>query len=208
MTDGEEKFLDKAYSLNGPEDTNNFYDDWAATYEKEIRENGYATPERCAKALKSLADDLNAPVLDLGCGTGLGGEALKAEGFTTLDGTDFSKEMLAYAEKKPGLYRKLTLGDLNTPIPATPGDYTHMTAVGVLATDHAPPETIDQIIPLLPSGGCFVFSLNDHTLKDPNFERKVNALPAAGTVTIAFREYGPHLPGHGLQALVYGLRKV
>ncbi|MDH3453013.1 MAG: methyltransferase domain-containing protein, partial [Gammaproteobacteria bacterium] len=91
--------------------------------------NGYVTPGRCAQALADLAPDKSAPLLDLGCGTGLSGEALRAAGFATLDGTDFSEEMLTLARAKPGLYRNLILGDLNNPLPGAPGDYANVAAV-------------------------------------------------------------------------------
>ena len=75
---GEHKgYLDSAYAVEDAESTRNLYQDWAATYEQEVRANGYVTPTRCAHALANLAADKRAPLLDLGCGTGLSGEALK-----------------------------------------------------------------------------------------------------------------------------------
>ena len=207
MGDQDKGFLDNAYTVETPEQTKAFYNDWAATYEAEIKANGYATPTRCAEALAALASDKTAPVLDLGCGTGLSGEALRAAGFTAIDGTDFSEEMLAHADRKPGLYRELTRGDLTRPLPAEPGQYTHVAAIGVFSPSHAPAAMVDRVLELLPSGGLFVFSLNDHTLEDPSYEERVDAAAADGTADVVFREYGEHLPGHGLKALVYVLRK-
>jgi predicted TPR repeat methyltransferase len=207
MADQPKGFLDNAYTVETPDQTKAFYNDWAETYEAEIKANGYATPTRCAAALAALAPDNSVPVLDLGCGTGLSGEALRAAGFSTIDGTDFSEEMLAHAEGKPGLYRKLTRGDLNRPLPAEPGQYTHVAAIGVFSPSHAPAAMIDRVLEVLPAGGLFTFSLNDHTLEDPSFEARVTAVAAAGTAEVVFREYGAHLPGHGLKALIYVLRK-
>jgi predicted TPR repeat methyltransferase len=206
---GERKggFLDKAYDVADSEATKNLYDDWAATYEQEIKANGYATPERCAKALAAQVADRTAPLLDLGCGTGLSGEAFRAAGFTTIDGTDFSREMLERARGKANLYRKLMLGDLNNPIPAKAGEYAQAAAVGVFSPSHAPAEMIETVLDLLPPGGCFVFSLNDHALAEPSYRQTIDRLAREGKAELVFDEYGDHLPKTGIKSSVCVLRK-
>ncbi|MEK6204583.1 MAG: methyltransferase type 11, partial [Amylibacter sp.] len=72
--------LSRAYDLSSVDETQKFYSDWAATYDAEILENGYATPERCAKALAGFAPEQDFAVLDIGCGTGLSGKYLAAAG--------------------------------------------------------------------------------------------------------------------------------
>lgn len=203
-----EKFLDKAYGLEGPASTRTFYDDWAATYDAEIRENGYATPRRCAEALAAHVSDRTAPVLDLGCGTGLGGIALRAAGFTTIDGSEPSAQMLAEARKLDGVYRTLVATDPATPLPFAHGTYAHVFASGVISPQHAPAETVDAILAMLPPGGCLVFSLNDHAAEDPAFPGKVAEVVANGSAEKLLDQHGPHLPGIGLEATVYVLRKV
>ena len=44
------KFFPKAYGLKTQEDINNLYDDWAETYDIEVKENGYVSPTRTALA--------------------------------------------------------------------------------------------------------------------------------------------------------------
>ena len=48
------KFLDEVYSLKNESETIAFYREWSDSYDKELFENGYATPLRCAKALESI----------------------------------------------------------------------------------------------------------------------------------------------------------
>ena len=201
-------FLDRAYDLDDAEKTRAFYEEWAATYEAETLANGYVTPGRCAAALAACATAKSAPLLDLGCGTGLSGLAFRDAGFTCIDGSDFSEEMLACARTKQGVYRALVTSDLNDPLPGAPGEYANIAAVGVFSPGHAPPEMIDAVIEKLPAGGCFVFSLNDHTLEIPGYEAHIDAMVDDGRARIAFREYGDHLPKRDLGAVVVVLRRI
>ncbi len=206
MAEETQGFLSRAYGLNSTEKTRAFYQDWAKTYDEEMRVNGYSSPPRTAKAMAACVQDVNAPLLDLGCGTGISGEALRDAGFTTLDGTDLTEEMLLAAETKD-IYRKLTKGDLNQPIPAAPGEYANITAIGVFSPGHAPPEIIRVVVDLLPAKGCFGFSLNDHALEEPGYEALINDLVRDGTIEVAFKDYGEHMPGIGLKSMIYVLRR-
>ncbi|MEM9139460.1 MAG: methyltransferase domain-containing protein [Pseudomonadota bacterium] len=201
------KYLEGVYEMDYSSGTNTLYSEWAASYDEEVSENGYATPRRCAEALAEVAHDRTAPLLDIGCGTGLSGLALKAAGFAVVDGTDVSEEMIEQAKSRQGIYRRIQLTSLDDPFPFQVGDYANMAAIGVFSPGHAPPETMDHVLALLPPGGCFCFSLNDHALADPRYEAKIDQVIAAGTATSAFREHGPHLPGIGLECTVYALRK-
>lgn len=200
-------FLDNAYELDSSDKTREYYRQWARSYDDELKANGYASPARVAAAMAAHVADLTAPILDLGCGTGLSGQALRDQGFTTIDGTDFSQEMLAVAQSKD-LYRATAKGDLNNPIPAAKGDYQNFAAVGVFSPGHAPPEMIPSVVDLLPQHGCLGFTLNDHALEDARYETFISDLAEAGTVEVALKEYGDHLPGIGLKATVYILRKL
>ena len=206
MGDAPKRFLDEVYEMDGPEATRGLYADWAESYDAEVRANGYASPARCAAALADAAQDPSAPVLDLGCGTGLSGEALREAGFTAVDGTDFSAEMMEIARRK-GIYRDLRQGDLTDPIPAEPGAYANVAAIGVFSPGHAPAHLIDDALALLPKHGCLVFTLNDHALEDPSYEGRVRDVVDACGADLVFKEHGAHLPSIGLEATVYVLRK-
>lgn len=199
------RFLDGAYDLPDAATTRAFYDDWAASYDAEIAANGYVTPRRCAEALAATADR-NEPVLDLGCGTGLSGVALAAAGFTTIDGAEPSAEMRARAEAR-GVYRAVHAIEPEIPLPFAAGTFAHVVAAGVISPGHAPPETVDKALEILPTGGCLVFSLNDHALAEPDFAGKADQVVADGQACLLHRNHGPHLPGIGLESTVYVLQK-
>ncbi|MEM7743784.1 MAG: methyltransferase domain-containing protein [Pseudomonadota bacterium] len=197
--------LNTVYELGSAEEAEAFYDNWADGYETELDTAGYVTPNRCATALASFVSDLTEPVLELGCGTGLGGVALKKVGFTTIDGTDLSSEMLGRARTK-GIYRNLEIADLSTSLDQLAGrDYAHIAAIGVFNPNFMPPTALDEILALLPTGGRFVFSLNDHTLAERSFPLHVFELIECRAANLLFKEHGPHLPGTGLESTVYVL---
>ncbi len=192
-------FLGRAYDLSSTQETRALYDEWADGYDAEVAENGYATPARCAEALARHAP-LIEPVLDIGCGTGLSGVALRARGFGAIDGVDPSPGMIARAEAT-GAYR--TLRRIDPDEPFEPGAYRAIAAVGVVGTGAAPPELFDRAWAALPDGGLLCLSLNDHALAIPDFTSRIE--PRRDRVL--FEEYGPHLPGIGMMSRVYVLRK-
>ncbi len=203
MTD---KFLDKAYGARDAASTRELYDDWAASYEAEVAENGYATPGRCAEALKKYIDDQDQPILDFGCGTGLSGLALKLAGFSTIDGLDLSAEMIAQANDK-GAYRTLRQIDADAPLSHPPGEYAAIAAIGVIGAGAAPISVFDTLMKGLGKGGLMVFSFNDHALADKTNEARVNEWTDCGAARLLFREHGPHLPGINLKSNVYVIEK-
>ena len=197
-------FFDHAYGLKTAEETAAHYARFAETYETSMRENGYATPARCAEALREVGVKQDTPVLDIGCGTGLSGEALKSAGYDSLDGTDFASEMLTVARGK-GLYRTLIEGGLDD----LPDDarYGAAVAVGVFSPGHAPASLIDDVLERLEPGGIFVFSLNDHAIAEGSYEGRIHELLDAGGAELLSRDYGEHMPGQNVKAWVLALRR-
>ena len=197
------RFLNTVYDARDAASTRSLYDDWSATYEAEVAENGYATPGRCAAALADVVKDKSTPILDFGCGTGLSGLALRNVGFDTIDGVDLSGDMLGQAERK-GTYRTLRQIEATDPIPE---GYAVYAAIGVIGAGAAPVEVLHNILRALPHEGHFVFSFNDHALEDPINEGAVAEWTDTGAATLVFKEYGAHLPGINLKSNVYILEK-
>ena len=200
-----EKFFDKVYDLGSPEETRDFYDRWSEQYEQDVAGAGYATPGRTARLLAAHTADLTQPILDFGCGTGLSGVALRAAGFTTIDGVDPSAEMLEGARGK-GVYRALTV--IETGADIAPG-YAAVTAIGVIGCGAAPVSVFDQIMAALPKGGLFALSYNDHALEVPEYLGKLKSYTETGKARLLAEDYGPHLPdlGTNSNSMVYVLEK-
>ncbi len=205
MNDPEDFFKD-IYQFTSLEQTAAHYAKFAADYDAAMKAGGYVTPGRCAKALAEAGADKTSPVLDIGCGSGLSGLALKAQGFEIVDGTDYSEEMLAEARPK-NIYRDLWRADLTRPDPQRAESYDAINAAGVLNPAHAPPETLDNVMEMLRPGGVFAFSLNDHAVADGTYEGRLHILIDCCAVDLMHREYDEHMPAKDLKAWVYVLKK-
>ena len=87
------------------------FDDYAPRFDKHLIKNlGYRAPALIAEALSAVAPGRRfASALDLGCGTGLMGEALQGR-IGHLTGVDLSAAMIAKARER-GVYDRLVVGD-------------------------------------------------------------------------------------------------
>jgi len=198
-----QKFLDTSYTERDAAAVRAFYNDWAGSYEAEISENGYATPARCAAALAECVEDTSQPLLDFGCGTGLGGLAFKSAGFETIDGVDLSEAMLEQARAK-GIYRNLEQIEADS----TPRDgYALIAAIGVIGIGAGPVTLLDTLMHALPSGGKLVFTFNDQSLADPDSTGRLNEWLDCGAARLLFSEHGAHLPARDIESTVYVVEK-
>ena len=222
--EGTTGLLGTSYELKTGAETLDHYGVWADTYDQEIGvDKGYAQPTRCAVALSSAMSpmtdwtdtDSNAipgnpssagRVLDVGCGTGLSGLALRDAGFTELDGCDFSSAMLHRAADT-GVYRRLFEADLNEGLDVDDGTYDAAAAVGVFTFGHIRPSALRDVLRVVRSGGAVVVGLNDHFWDEGAFPAELDAIEADGVATVAFREHGEHLPGAGIDGWVIVLVK-
>lgn len=199
--------LDHSYQLDSIVDTQDFYSDWASTYDAEIIENGYASPQRCANALSQFTNSKSLKVLDIGCGTGYSGKILADTGFTQIDGCDINPEMLEIAKTR-NIYQQIWLSEVENPFPFETGKYDAITAIGVIGSGAAPLSLFHETIDKLDCDGLFVFSFNDHTLEDPNYEAAITEGIENKHFELLFKEYGDHLPGRNIKSNVYVLRKI
>ncbi|SFS10858.1 class I SAM-dependent DNA methyltransferase [Yoonia litorea] len=180
------------------------YADWADTYEAEVTARGYRTPERLAHALSGFAS-ADTAILDFGCGTGIGGAALRAAGFTCIDGTDITEEMLMKAADR-GIYRNTWVSSSDD-MGFEAGTYDVIVAVGVVSLGAAPPETLHPLLAKLPVQGLLALSFNDPTLADARYQDALEAACTSLSATTVFREHGPHLEDVGMGSDVIILQR-
>ena len=200
-------FLKRAYCLKNQQDTLSMYGDWAATYHQTMKDHDYQSPQRIVEALLRHCADKSVAIFDVGCGTGLSGMALAEAGFTQIDGSDVSPEMIEIARQLPGVYRQLTCVTLDDPFPFPDGVYQVITAMGVIADQHAPPRTIGQLLNKLHTGGLLIFSLNNHTLENPDYLQACYDAVTDGIAIILEDHDGPHMVTRGMTSKIMVLQK-
>lgn len=196
----------KLWTPRSLEETQEIYAKWGATYDDDMVDWGYATPGRIAMALRISQANVEKPVLDFGCGTGLCGMALKATGFDVIDGTDISPEMLGKAEAR-GVYRQVWKGTPGTLGHIKAGDYPIIAACGVVSLGAAPPETLDMLVAAMAPGGLLAFSYNEATMADRAYTDKLDVITLAPDIEVVFEQEGPHLPAKDMSSTVYVLRR-
>lgn len=107
------------------------FDQYAPRFDAALTEKlGYRGPEILMRALSHTGFAHAARALDLGCGTGLMGEALRAR-CTVLEGVDLSAGMLERARRR-GLYDRLEKADIAA-IPLAEPAYDLIVAADVFA---------------------------------------------------------------------------
>lgn len=136
------------------------FDQYADSFDKALVERlDYRVPELIWSAIARLERAGFSHAVDLGCGTGLMGERLRAS-CSFLEGIDISSEMLKRAEAKQ-IYDRLAREDLLT-LSALPAGVDLVTAADVLMYLGALERTFEMGAASLQPGGIFAFSVERH----------------------------------------------
>lgn len=159
--------VDDAYGLETPDDNRRLYRSWAATYDTDfVARHQYIYHREVVAALASYAAAVSVePILDVGCGTGIVGDELRALGVQHIDGLDISPEMLAEAKKRTDadgnpIYGQLTEADLTQPLPLAAASYGAVVSSGTFTHGHVGPEALGQLIDLVRPGGLLSLGVN------------------------------------------------
>ena len=192
-----EVLLKRAYSLASDEEAHALYRDWAETYDETMLDGlKYLTPTRTAKLLVASNITANDHVLDVGCGTGLAGQALAHLGLPNIDGLDYSAEMLETAREKHyegrPVYSRLLQSDLNAKLPIEDGEYDHLICTGTFTHAHVGAECLYELIRILKIGGKFACTIHKDVWVPAGFSKIVDDLIAKGMMQTHFREMGTY----------------
>jgi predicted TPR repeat methyltransferase len=107
------------------------YDEWARRYDDELASWSYRAPSMVAEVVVSRHPEARS-VLDVGCGTGLVGRALRARGFGgRLAGLDLSQASLEIA-RRTGAYDSVEHADLQQPLPSEDDSVDALVCAGVM----------------------------------------------------------------------------
>jgi predicted TPR repeat methyltransferase len=107
------------------------YDEWAKGYDDDLASWSYQAPRVVAETVVSRHGEAGS-VLDVGCGTGLVGRALRARGFAGLVlGLDISHASLVIARQR-GAYDSVAHADLQQRLPLEDDSVDALVCVGVM----------------------------------------------------------------------------
>jgi predicted TPR repeat methyltransferase len=150
------------------------FDQYAPKFERALVDRlGYRVPEMLDDLVQvemtRLGIDSFARALDLGCGTGLMGEKLRAKA-SYLEGIDISAAMIAETARK-GIYDSLQKAELVATLNARRADADLVTAADVFIYCGALQPVLAALVPALQPGGLVAFSLEAHDGPEPLFLR-------------------------------------
>jgi SAM-dependent methyltransferase len=177
--------IDAALHLNGdPQIVKQFYADWAQNYDRDTSESVYTGPAIATRLLSQHLRDLDAAILDAGCGTGLVGVELKTQGYRLVDGFDLSPEMADLAAATAA-YRHVVgnIDMMRAQEDYARRDYAALLSVGVFTLGHVPPQALAVLLELVRPGGLMLISTRSHYYDQTDFQSQVDALLANACLT-------------------------
>ena len=204
---GDDIGLDDAYSLKSAADVKRLYDRWADTFEAGfITEHGYIYHRHVVDLFVRRAEiGPSEAVLDVGCGTGVGGAELRRAGRWPVDGLDLSPEMLAKAADKiddegSPIYRHLFEANILDPLDLGGGQYGGVISIGTFTHGHVGPQAIDQLVSLVRPGGLLSVGINEAFYVKADFGARFAAMTEAGFITepelVQVAVYDPNVADH------------
>ncbi len=175
--------LERAYALDSDEKSRALYRDWAETYDETMLQGlSYRSPATVARMLAEHQSERAAPLLDVGCGTGLAGQSLADRGFTTIDGIDLSPEMMQVAARR-GVYRAFVTADLHQALPIADASYGGAVGAGIFTHGHVDARCLDELLRVLRPGARFAFTVKLEVWEPLGFKDKLQALVRSGAIT-------------------------
>ena len=148
------------------------YRDWAKKYDYDNDHVlGTVSQSKSVNLLSTRLKDKTAKIIDVGCGTGLVGEKLKAKDFIYFDGLDISKDMLSIAKSRG--YRNLFLGSLNKQLPVLDDAYDAAMCIGVFTHGHVSSDGFNELCRIVKPGGYVCFTINEGVFEEYGFKEMI-----------------------------------
>ena len=148
------------------------YRDWAKKYDYDNDHVlGTVSQPKSVNLLSTRLKDKTAKIIDVGCGTGLVGEKLKAKDFIYFDGLDISKDMLSIAKSRG--YRNLFLGSLNKQLPVLDDAYDAAMCIGVFTHGHVCSDRFNELCRIVKPGGYVCFTINEGVFDEYGFKEMI-----------------------------------
>ncbi len=190
-----ENLLSRAYGVETAQQSRRLYRDWAATYDRTMLKGlGYVSPRRAARMLADALPIRPAVVLDVGCGTGLAAIELARYPWLTIDGLDFSPEMLTVAARR-GIYRALFAADLNRPLRLPAHRYDALICTGTFTHGHVGAGCLPELFRILRPGGRFAGTIHRDVYEPLGFAEAIGRMASSGKIRVVRHEAGGYYAG-------------
>jgi ubiquinone/menaquinone biosynthesis C-methylase UbiE len=177
-----------------PRDVAEHYDAWAESYDNDLVAWSYRAPEVVAKIV--VTREPNAGwLLDIGCGTGLVGKALRTLGCTaTIKGLDISQTSLRFADQT-GAYDQLEAADLQQPLNIEDNAFDVLVCVGVMTYLPDVEAVWREFVRVVRSGGLVVVTQREDLWEPRSCQEIVDRLTTEGLWTpLDVSGPAPYLP--------------
>jgi len=172
--------VEDAYALKTPDDSIRLYGEWASTYDSDfVGSSAYVLYRHIAEVFLHEQSSINGAVLDVGCGTGVVGECLRACGVAEVDGIDISQPMLAEAARKTTgnddrVYRKLIAADLTKKLDIADNQYAGLISAGTFTHGHLGPDPLDELWRVAAPGAICAIGIRSTHFESLKFGEKLS----------------------------------
>ena len=164
-------------NANNDQKLTKVYRDWAEKYDYDNDHVlGTVSQPKSVALLSTRLKDKSVKIIDIGCGTGLVGKNLKAEGFLYFDGIDISEDMLSIAKSRG--YTNLFLGSLNKQLPVLSDSYDCAMCIGVFTHGHVSSDRFNELCRIIKPGGYVCFTVNEGVFDKYGFKEMITEFEA------------------------------
>ena len=188
----------------GNPDKETHYNQWAATYDKDLLSEGYEGPKQAAQLLSSIVAP-ESTVMDFGCGSGLVGEQLSLLGYPHLYGADISQNMLDIAASRQ-CYVSLRQHNLET-IMVDDIRYDAGICVGVCSFGPIVAEHLAHMIAVLKPGAPLIVSINGLAWEEKAWAQQLDDAQTSCNYVVEYIKTIPYLVDKDIEAKLLIIRQ-
>ncbi len=167
------------YASQGEAQLRERYDVWAADYDSDLDDLRWNAPQASAERCSHFARP-GADILDAGCGTGLVGVSLAANGHGRIVGFDLSTGMLERSAER-GVYAELHQGSLLDRLPFDDDRFGSVVSVGVFTLGHVDGSAFAELARVTSPGGHVSITFRDDAVDHLGYRAEQQRLIDAGT---------------------------
>ena len=198
------KIIDTLVHSTSEDVTKGAYKEWAESYESDLGGFGYVAPQTGANMFHEALKRPDGLIFDAGCGTGWVAQCLRPKGYTSIDGADFSPEMLAQAAEL-NIYQNLWEMNFKKPLPLADTTYDGAICIGVYSSTIGD-LFLTELIRVVKPGGMIAMSCRP-LYYDSDLHLQIEQHQQAGRVEMINEVLSAYMTGQNADASYVALKK-